>query len=87
MENSQRNETIHHNLAETMREIARRSDGVVLERQGLLLYAAGPSTPALWNGAIRVDPGLGTTEILAMAGDFFGDLVLFHKTDIDFSGM
>jgi len=74
MENAQLIEMIHLSLAETMREIARRSDGAILERQGVLLYAAGPTDPALWNGVVRIEPRQRADAVLAMAEEFFSRL-------------
>lgn len=57
-----------------MREIARRSDGQIVERAGVLLYAASPSDPVLWNGVIRLEPRHGINHVQDMADDFFGRL-------------
>jgi ribosomal protein S18 acetylase RimI-like enzyme len=87
MENARLSEMIHLSLAETMREIARRSHGEVLERQGVLLYAAGPTDPALWNGVVRTEPLQGADALLAMADEFFGRLgrgyTLHTSSDLD----
>ncbi|GAA6751915.1 hypothetical protein Thermus77311_23930 [Thermus antranikianii] len=64
-------ELVHQNLAETIREITRRSRGVVHEEGGLLLYAGAPLDPALWNGALRVHPGLPAEEVVNRARRFF----------------
>lgn len=64
-------ELTHRSLAETMREVTWRSQGVILEEKGLLLYATGASDPALWNGAVRTEPGLAAAEIVARATEFF----------------
>lgn len=65
-------ELTHRSLAETMRDITRRSQGVIYEEKGLLLYASGASSPALWNGALRTEPGLAAADIVARATEFFG---------------
>ena len=74
MKNASLAELVHLNLAETLREITRRSAGIILERDGVLLYAAGPGDPGLWNGAVRINPQLGAGEILTMADEFFREL-------------
>lgn len=65
-------ELAQRSLAETMREITLRAKGVVLEGEGLLLYATGVSSPALWNGAVRTEPGLTTADLVPRAMEFFG---------------
>lgn len=65
-------ELTHRALAETMREITRRSHGVIHEEKGLLLYASGASDAALWNGALRTEPGLAAADLIQKATEFFG---------------
>lgn len=65
-------ELAHRALAETMREITRRSHGVILEEKGLLLYASGASDAALWNGVFRTEPGLTAANLVEKAAEFFG---------------
>jgi hypothetical protein len=54
------------------RDASRRAPGgAVQEEDGLLLYAGPHSLPLLVNGAIRVEPGLGATDVLDRAQAFF----------------
>jgi ribosomal protein S18 acetylase RimI-like enzyme len=62
-------------LAGSLRElVARCGSGVAAEDDGMLLYAAGPPHPGLFNGALRVENGLVGPEALRVAGRFFARL-------------
>ena len=74
MENLNLYHRIHLNLAETLREIARRSGGQIHEYEGVLLYAAAPSDPVLWNGVVRLEPRHNIATILTLADAFFSEL-------------
>lgn len=59
-------------LAETLREMARRSGrGALHEEEGLLCYAGAHPTPGLVNGAMRLRPGLTPAEVRQRAKAFF----------------
>ena len=59
------------NYAEAMRDLTRRAGGVVLDEDGLLLYASPHPLPVLVNGVMRT--GASAPErTLARARDFFG---------------
>ena len=60
------------NFAEANRELARRAGGVVLDEDGLLLFAGGTDLPVLFNAAFRLDGHLGGEEVVARANRFFG---------------
>jgi hypothetical protein len=64
-----------HNLASTMRLYATTAPGAVLDDDGrLLLYSTSATWPGPYhNGAIRLDPTLSPSEVLAgVAGGFAG---------------
>jgi ribosomal protein S18 acetylase RimI-like enzyme len=59
------------NYAEATRELTRRSGGVVLDEDGLLLYAGAHPLPVLVNGVMRTGTGPAAAEVLARADRFF----------------
>jgi len=59
------------NLAESNRELARRSGGTVLDEDGLLLFAGAHRLPFLVNGVMRTGGGPPAQEVLARARAFF----------------
>jgi len=58
------------NYAEAMRELTRRAGGVVLDEDGLLLFASPHPLPVLANGVMRTGP-VAPVDVLARARDFF----------------
>lgn len=48
--------------------------GQLYEPDGIVLFATGSWVPSNCNGAIRVDPSVDPTEVIARADSFFGDL-------------
>lgn len=59
------------NYAESLRELTRRGGGEVVDRGGLLFYAAAVPFPALQDGVMRTDARIGADEVLARAREFF----------------
>ncbi len=59
------------NYAEALRELARRSGGVVHDEDGLMLYASPHPFPVLVNGAFRTDGRLKPGAILERVRAFF----------------
>jgi ribosomal protein S18 acetylase RimI-like enzyme len=59
------------NYIEAIRELARRSGGVVHDQDGLMLYTSVHPFPVLSNGAFRTDATLSAADVLARARDFF----------------
>jgi hypothetical protein len=60
------------NYAEAFRELTRRAGGVVLDEDGLLLFAGAHPLPVLCNGVMRTGPGPDAATTLARAREFFG---------------
>lgn len=59
------------NYAEALRELARRSGGIVHDQDGLMLYTSVHPFPVLSNGAFRTDATLSADAVLGRARDFF----------------
>jgi GNAT superfamily N-acetyltransferase len=59
------------NYFEALRELARRSGGVVHDQDGLMLYTSSHPLPVLSNGAFRTENHLPAADVLARARDFF----------------
>src|SRR5438132_10904811 len=59
------------NYAEALRELARRSGGIVHDEDGLMLYTSVHRFPVLVNGAFRTDARLPADAVLARARAFF----------------
>lgn len=60
------------NYAEAMRDLTRRAGGVVLDEDGLLLFAGPHPLPVLVNGAMCTGPGPAPERALERAREFFG---------------
>src|SRR5689334_2649744 len=60
------------NYAEALRELARRSGGVVHDEDGLMLYTGVHGFPVLVNGVFRTDSRLPADQVLGRARTFFG---------------
>jgi ribosomal protein S18 acetylase RimI-like enzyme len=59
------------NYAEALRDLARRSGGVVQDQDGLMLYTGMHELPVLVNGAFRTDARLPPAAVLGRAREFF----------------
>ncbi len=59
------------NYAEAMRDLSRRAGGVVLDEDGLVLFAGGHSLPVLANGVMRMRSRLAAADVLARSRRFF----------------
>jgi ribosomal protein S18 acetylase RimI-like enzyme len=59
------------NYAESNRELARRSGGVVHDEDGLLLFVNAANLPVLFTAAMRYDDRLDAREAVARANAFF----------------
>jgi hypothetical protein len=59
------------NYTEAMRELTRRAGGIVLDEDGICLFAGTHPLPVLCNGVIRTDPRRDPADVLARARAFF----------------
>ena len=65
----------HLNCIENSRDMARvsRSNGAIVERDGVLLFATGSDFPVLVNGAFRIDPAVEADAVIDLADAWFAE--------------
>ena len=68
------NQRAHLNLVESSRRLFELDSGAAIEaEEGWLLGAGTPEHPVISNAVFRIDDGVDATELIARAGDFFGE--------------